>query len=137
GAQPAQLLASKDVVLTNTWNGRISSLKAEDSNANIENEFNQAGEIYTSYFVPKGAPNKDLAMEFINFAMSVEVQAEHSRIIDYFPTNMDAIELLEDDVLERLGLGEEFGADTYLIDPYYWAEYEDEVIERYKDWQLN
>lgn len=134
GAQPPQLLASKDVVVSSAWNGRISA--AKDEGANVENEFNQAAISYTSWAVPKGSPNKDLAMEFINFALQAEQQAEYSKIIDYSPTNQKALALLPEDVLERLGQKEDEKKDQFIINAEYWSEHFEEVNERFNKWLL-
>ncbi|WLR52026.1 ABC transporter substrate-binding protein [Bacillus tianshenii] len=134
GAQPPQLLATKEVVASAAWNGRISA--AQEEGSNVANEFGEALMMSTSWIIPKGAPNKELAQEFIAFAMQAEQQAEYSKLIDYAPTNQQALELLPEDVKERLGQTEEQLASQVPIDTKYWAENFEEVNERFNAWLL-
>lgn len=134
GAQPPQLLATKEAVLASGWNGRISNARAEGSK--IDNEFGEALMMATSWIIPKGTPNKDLAQKFIAFAIEAEQQAAYSKLIDYAPTNAKALELLPDDVKERLGQTEENLSKQVEIDVKYWAENFEEVNKKFNEWLL-
>ncbi len=75
GAQPLQLLASGEVVMTTAYNGRISGInKAEGKNFKVV----WPGSIYAidSWVILKDSPNKDQAMDFIAFASQPENQVE-------------------------------------------------------------
>ena len=66
GAQPPQLLADGEVVMTTAYNGRIfNAAVGEGKPFKIVWD----GQIYENekYVIPKGAPNKDEALEFIAF----------------------------------------------------------------------
>lgn len=134
GAQPPQLLATKEAAVAAAWNGRVSTAKAEGSK--VDNEFGEALMMSTSWIIPKGAPNKDLAQQFIAFAMEPEQQAAYSKLIDYAPTNMKALELLPQDVKERLGQTEEKLSNQVVIDVKYWAENFEEVNKKFNEWLL-
>ena len=62
GAQPAQLLVDKEVVMASAWNGRIEKVIREG--APIKIVWNGGALQGDSWVIPKGAPNKDLAMLF-------------------------------------------------------------------------
>ncbi|MEC1747814.1 ABC transporter substrate-binding protein [Schinkia azotoformans] len=134
GAQPPQLLATKEAAVAAAWNGRVSTAKAEGSK--VENEFGEALMMSTSWIIPKGAPNKDLAQEFIAFAMEAEQQAAYSNLIDYAPTNMKALDLLSEEVKERLGQTEEKLSNQVVIDVKYWADHFEEINKKFNEWLL-
>jgi putative spermidine/putrescine transport system substrate-binding protein len=68
------------------WNGRAYSAKHID-NKPVEIQWNQ--QIVTADYlvVPKGTPNKDLAMDFIAWSTCKENNAAPSKYIPYGPTN--------------------------------------------------
>lgn len=133
GAQPPQLLSTKEIALANAWNGRISAAKAQGSK--VDNEFNQAIIMSTSWVIPKGSPHKDLAMKFIAYVSKPEPQAEYSKLIDYSPTNKKALDLLPDDVKQRLGENGDSN-NRVILDAKYWAENFDKVNEKFNKWLL-
>jgi putative spermidine/putrescine transport system substrate-binding protein len=71
GAQPPQLLADGEVVMTMAWNGRIFNAAMAD---NKPFEIMWDGQVFEweGWVIPKGAPNKDAAMEFVKFSTSTE-----------------------------------------------------------------
>jgi putative spermidine/putrescine transport system substrate-binding protein len=89
GAQPPQLLADGEVVMTTAYNGRIFNAAINEGKT-----FNIVwdGQIYENemYVVPKGAPNKDSAMEFIRFATSTEGLRAQAQHISYGPARKSA-----------------------------------------------
>ena len=76
GAQPPDLLASNEVPLSVAWSGRITAVIQEGAPVGIE--FNQGFIASNSWVVPKGAPNKELAMKLIAFMLEPEQQAAFS-----------------------------------------------------------
>ncbi|MBK6467504.1 MAG: ABC transporter substrate-binding protein [Rhodobacter sp.] len=84
GAQPPQLLADGEVVMTTGYNGRIFNAAISEGkpfkivwDAQIyENEM---------YAIPKGAPNKEEALQFIAFATSTEGLRASATYISYGP----------------------------------------------------
>lgn len=134
GAQPPQLLASGEVSLAAAWNGRIMSAKAEGAPENVE--YTNAVIMSDSWVVPKGAPNKELAMEFINYAVQKEKQAEFSKLIPYSPANLDAIDLLDEETISELGQTGPNRESQIVVDLEWWVENFDEVNERFQAWLL-
>jgi putative spermidine/putrescine transport system substrate-binding protein len=91
GAQHAQLMKDGEVDMVTGWNGRFD-VAAKDG-AQVAYTFNQALLDYDAYAVPKGAPNKDLAMRFLAEISKPQYQAEFTKYITYGPTNKKAYEL--------------------------------------------
>jgi putative spermidine/putrescine transport system substrate-binding protein len=86
GAESQDLLGKGEVAMAMIWNGRAYSAKNIDKKP-VEIQWN--GQFVTAdYFVvPKGTPNKDLAMDFIAWATCKENNAAPSKYIPYGPTN--------------------------------------------------
>jgi putative spermidine/putrescine transport system substrate-binding protein len=134
GSQPAQLLTDKEVVLGAAWNGRITS--AQQQGAKIDVEFKESILLGDSYVVPKGAPHKDLAMQFIAFATRADTQAEFAKLIPYGPCNLKAFESLDDTTKSWLASSPDKRPDQLLIDVNWWAENFDSVNQKFNDWLL-
>jgi putative spermidine/putrescine transport system substrate-binding protein len=88
GAQHAQLMRDGEVDMTTGWNGRFDMV-AKDG-AKVAYTFNQALLDYDCFGIPKGAPNKILAMKFLNEISKPKYQAELTKYIPYGPTNREA-----------------------------------------------
>jgi len=91
GAQHAQLMTDGEVDMTTGWNGRFDV--AKKGGAKVAYSFNQALLDYDCFAIPKGAPNKDVAMEFLAEISKAEYQANLPKYITYGPTNKAAYEL--------------------------------------------
>ena len=90
GAQHAQLMKDGEVDMSTGWNGRFDN--AAKDGAKLDYTFNQALLDYDCFAVPKGAPNKQLAMEFLNEISKAEYQDDLPKYITYGPTNKAAFE---------------------------------------------
>lgn len=91
GAQQAQLMKDAEVDMTTGWNGRFDNAKKDG--AVVGYTFNQALLDYDCFAMPKGAPNKDVAMKFLAEVSKPEYQANLPFHITYGPTNKKAYEL--------------------------------------------
>ncbi|MBU3113229.1 ABC transporter substrate-binding protein [Clostridium lacusfryxellense] len=133
GAQAPQLLASGELSVAAAWSGRVLAAKTQGSPENVE--YNQALIYADSWVVAKGSPNKDLAMKFINFCTTAETQAEFSKLVDYAPTNANALPLLSEELKTRLGQSTQ-SAKQIVADVKWWADNYDAVDERFQKWLL-
>lgn len=91
GAQQAQLMTDGEVDMIIGWNGRFDA--ARKDGAKVAYTFNQGLLDYDSYAIPKGAPNKDLAMKFLAEISKPQYQAALTKYITYGPTNKKAYDL--------------------------------------------
>ncbi len=80
-----------EVDMVTGWNGRFDVV-AKDG-GKVAYTFNQALLDYDCYAIPKGAPNKDLAMKFLAEISKPPYQAEFTKYITYGPTNKKAYDL--------------------------------------------
>lgn len=100
GAQHAQLMKDGEVDMTTGWNGRFDAAKKDG--AKVSYNFNEALMDYECWAIPKGAPNRETAMQFLNEISSAGIQANLPKYISYGPANSGAYELgLIDDETAR------------------------------------
>lgn len=131
GAQSQQLLASAEAPFGSFWNGRLTAL--EESGVDVAVSWDQNITAADSLVVPKGAPNKEAAMQFIALASSAEAQAEFAAASGYAPTNLDSADLMDE--ATRATLPDMQSESQVDADMNYWAENRDAIGERWYAWQ--
>ncbi|PLU08744.1 ABC transporter substrate-binding protein [Sinorhizobium medicae] len=131
GAQSQQLLASAEAPFGSLWNGRMTALA--QTGVGIETSWEQNITAADSLVVPKGAKNKEAAMQFIALATSAEAQAELANLTGYAPINLDSPELMDADLAKTLPDAQT--ASQVNADMNYWAENRDAIGERWYAWQ--
>lgn len=133
GAESMQLLLTGEVAMTYAWNGRVAAANRAN-NRNLEIAF-EAGHVSGSqYFaVMKGTPRKDLAIQFVKFAVGPEPQAAYARAINYAPANKAAYNLLTEQ--ERATLPGSYAdraslqsGDVYIT---FWLQRGEELLQRF------
>jgi putative spermidine/putrescine transport system substrate-binding protein len=85
-------------IMLNIWQGAgipVSWSDAVEGNLGVVDTVN----------IEKGTPNRDLAIKFANFMLSVEVQQQIGALMTEAPANKDAV--LSDDVAAKVAYGEE------------------------------
>ena len=133
GAQHAQLMKDGEVDMTTGWNGRFDV--ARDDGAKVDYSFNQALIDYDCFAIPKGAPNKDLAMKFLATISTAEMQANLPLHITYGPTNKASYELgIIDDALARRLPSHPDNAKLQLpVNLDWYIAFEQEAAALYQD----
>ena len=139
GAQPPQLLADGEVVMTTAYNGRIFNAAVGEGKPFA---IVWDGQIYENemYVVPKGAPNKDAAMEFIAFATSTEGLQAQAMQISYGPArkSANATEILYKDGKTVMGphlpTAEANLANALETSSTFWVDKDAELNERFNAW---
>ena len=139
GSQAPQLLADGEVVMVTAYNGRIFGAAMEEGKPF---EIVWDGQIYENelYVVPKGAPNKDKAMEFIAYATSTEGLREQAKHISYGPPRLSANkeELIYKDGKTVMGphlpTSPENMKNALLTSSDFWVDRNEELNERFNAW---
>jgi putative spermidine/putrescine transport system substrate-binding protein len=133
GAQPPQLLASKEVVMTTAWNGRIQNAIDNDKQPFAIVWDNQIVE-YDMMAIPKGTKNLDLAYKYLAYAAEPEVSAQLGRFIPYGPVRADATPFVPKDVLAKLPTAPEH-MKTYLVgNVEFWGDQGEDLVKRFNAW---
>ena len=133
GAQPPQLLADGQVVMTSSWNGRIF-----DANKNSGKHFEIMWDAqvldWDLWGIPKGAPRIEDAYKFIAFASSPERQADQTHYIPYGPANQDALPHIDPATLPSLPTAPDHMGNAILLDAQFWSDKHDELSQRFNAW---
>jgi putative spermidine/putrescine transport system substrate-binding protein len=133
GAQHAQLMKDGEVDMATGWNGRFDNV-AKDG-AQVMYSFNQALLDYDCFAIPKGAPNKDVAMEFLAEISKPEYQDDLPKYITYGPTNLAAYEtgVISAEVAAGLPSSPENAAMQLPVSLDWYAEWEVTAAEMYQE----
>lgn len=139
GAQPPQLLADGEVVMTTAYNGRIFAAAVNEGKPF---QIVWDGQIYENemYVVPKGAPNKDLAMEFIRYATSTDGLRAQAQHISYGPARKSSMkdELIFKDgktvMAPHLPTAPENMGNALETSSDFWVDHDAELNERFQAW---
>ncbi len=133
GAQHAQLMKDGEVDMTTGWNGRFDN--AAKDGAQVMYSFKQALLDYDCFAIPKGAPNKDLAMEFLAEISKPEYQDDLPKYITYGPTNLAAYEtgVITAEVAAGLPSSPDNAAMQLPVSLEWYAEWETIAAEMYAE----
>ena len=130
GAESQELIGSGEVAMSMIWNGRGYSAKHTDGKP-VEIQWNQQIVTADYFVVPKGSPNKQIAMEFIAWATCAENNAAVSESIPYGPTNKNAVP--NPDVVADLAVSNADENTAYFDDEYLVNNF-DEIDAAFQAW---
>ncbi|UPJ26369.1 ABC transporter substrate-binding protein [Bradyrhizobium sp. CW1] len=133
GAQPPQLLADGQVVMTSAWNGRIYDA-VKNSGKHFEIMWDAQIATFNLWAIPKGTPHRDEAYKFIGFAASPHSQAEMTRFIAYGTGNTEAAKLIDPTILADLPTAPEHAVQAIDFDVLFWIENGDQLRQRFTAW---
>ncbi len=132
GAHSQQLFTDEEVWLGCMWNGRAVQLQKKGLPLKIV--WDQGAMAYDYWAVPKNAPHKKAAMEFINFASQAKNQAEFSKRMYYGPVNKKAFDYLTPDVVRDLNTFPTNLNKHFTYDHKWLADNLQMLIERWQKW---
>jgi len=133
GAQPPQLLASGEVVMTSVYNGRIDAANRNDKR-NFGIVWNGALFTLDSWVILKGSPNIDAAYKFLAYAGKPEHQAKLAPYIAYGATAKGTNKFVDPKRLPDLPTAEENIKNAQMINTGFWLENIDRLNERFNKW---
>ncbi|MEY9104492.1 putative spermidine/putrescine transport system substrate-binding protein [Bradyrhizobium yuanmingense] len=133
GAQPLQLLADRQVIMTAAWNGRIDAAMKE-SGKPFEIMWDAAVGGWGYFVIPKGSPRLDDVYKFLAFAGSPQIEADLTRYFPVGPANKDAMALVDPAVLPNLANSPEHYAIAIQPDLQFYLEKSDELTQRFTAW---
>lgn len=133
GAQPPQLLAAGEVVMTSVYNGRIDAANRED-NRNFGIVWDESLFTLDSWVILRGSPNIEQAYAFLDYVGEEENQARFPMAIAYGVTNVNANQHIPPERVKDLPTAEENMANAIEIDTEFWLENIDRLTERFNRW---
>ncbi len=142
GAQPPQLLADGEVVMSTAYNGRIFNAAVAE---NQPLEVVWDGQIldFDLFVVPKGAPNKENAMEFIAFSTDTQRLADQASWISYGPARKSSGELVGKFMDGETEMGPHMptaaaNLENALVNNFeFWVDKDADLNERFNAWLAN
>ncbi|MFD2440062.1 extracellular solute-binding protein [Paracoccus kondratievae] len=139
GAQPVQLLADGEVVMTTGYNGRFFDAMVGEGKP-FEIIWDGQYMDMDMFAIPKGSPNPEAALEYLKFATSTEQLANQAKYIAYGPSRKSSaalVGLYEDGKTEmgpHMPTNEEHMKTAVMDDPEFWADHGAELTERFNSW---
>ena len=131
GAQPPQLLASGEVVMTSVYHGRIFDANKEGKNFGVIWD----GQITVPdlFVVVKGSKHVKEAMEFVMFATGTKPLAEQTKYIPYAPARHSSLQLVDAKTRPWLPGPAQEGRG-FQTNAAWWADHADELNQRFAAW---
>ena len=140
GAQPPQLLADGEVAITTAYNGRIFNAVAGEKKPF---EIVWDGQIWDLdlWVIPKGAKNKDLALDFLKFSTATEQLAAQASWISYGPARKSSGPLVGKfatdesiDMAPQMPTNPANLSNAVQSNFEFWADNADQLTERFNAW---
>lgn len=132
GAHSQQLFTDQEVWLGSMWNGRAMQIKKKG--VPIELIWSDARLTYNYWVVPKNAPNKKAAMEFLNFVSQAKPQSGFTEKMFYGPVNRKSFETMPEDLAKDINTYPPNKELHYKPDEEWLAANEKELIEKWQTW---
>lgn len=142
GAQPPQLLADGEVAMTTAYNGRLFSAVVTEGKP-FEVVWDGQVYEYELFGIPKGAPNKDEALEYIKFATGTQRLADQTKWISYGParrSSLPLVGLFEDGKTEmapNMPTADANMKRALRTSVDFWVDRDVEISERFNTWLTN
>lgn len=134
GAQPAQLLVDKEVVLATGWNGRFYDVIKKG--APIEIEWGGGALKQGSFIIPKGSKNLYWAQKMLAELAIPQQQAVYASELGYPGLNLEVPKYIDPKVRPYLPTADEHLKRQFWIDDEWWADNGAKAQERWNAWLL-
>ncbi len=142
GAQPPQLLADGEVVMSTAYNGRIFNAAVAEGQP-LEVVWDGQILDFDLFVVPKGAPNAENAMKFIAYATDTKRLADQASWISYGPARKSSGAMVgkySDGMTDMAPHMPTAAAnlDNALVNNFeFWVDMDAELNERFNAWLAN
>ncbi len=133
GAQPPQLLASGEVVMTSAYNARVTAANKSD---NRDFRIVWPGGVYAvdSWVILRGSPNKAEGMKLIAFMSDPERQKNLPPLVPYGVTHKEAAGKVDPAVLPNMPTEPGNLAAGVQLDTEFWVANIERLTERFNAW---
>ncbi len=133
GAQPPQMLAAGDVVMTTAYNGRITAANDKDKK-NFKMVWKDTPYTMDSWVIMKGTPNKANAEKLVEFMGRPENQSKLPKYIRYGVTSAGAAPLVDKALTTDLPTNPDILKQAFPENPKFWIDNGDKLAERWTKW---
>ena len=139
GSQPPQLLADGEVVMTMAWNGRIFNAAMAEGKPFAIMWDGQVFE-WEGWVIPKGAPHRDAALDFVKFSTGTAPLAMAASYISYGPPRKSSAPLIgmshdgKVAMAPNLPTSPENQKNALASSMKFWVDHDSELAERFNAW---
>ena len=139
GAQPPQMLADGEVVMTSAYNGRLFNAIVKEKKPFV---IVWDGQIWALdvWGIPKGAPNLQEALEFVKYSTSTQALAEQARWIAYGPARKSSIAMISthaetgEPMAGHMPTAPDNFTNALATNTPFWTDNQDELNEIFSNW---
>ena len=119
--------------MTSAYNGRLFNAIVKEGQPF---EIVWDGQVwdYGAFIIPKGAPNREKAIEFVKFATSPAQLADLTNYISYGPSRASGVAMVAEEMKPHLPTAEVNFAKGLRADAAFWSDYGDQLHERFNAW---
>ncbi|MCW5771325.1 MAG: ABC transporter substrate-binding protein [Rhodospirillaceae bacterium] len=134
GAQSAQLLIDKEVVLGTAWNGRYFAAIAKG--APIHVEWNQGSLKESAFVIPKGAPNAYWGQRLFAVMTEAKRQAIYADYATYPGLNLESVRYTNPKIAPNLPTHPNNLSRQFWQNAQWWADHGAAMEERWAKWVI-
>ncbi len=139
GAQPPQLLADGEVVMTTGYNGRFFAAEVGEGKP-FGTIWEGAYMDYDLWAIPKGAPHVEDAKKFLAFSTDTQRLADQAKWISYGPARKSSSALVgmyqdgKTEMAPYMPTNPANMINPIWTDPTFWADKDVELSEKFNAW---
>ena len=139
GAQPPQMLADGEVVMSTAYNGRIFNAQILEDQPFVivwDGQLLDVGQVG----IVAGTPRLEEALRYVAFSTSAESLARIGRRISYSPARRSGMPLVTTHVVAGIEMAPHMPASPGNVDRAlrydwaFWVDHQDELNERFTAW---
>lgn len=133
-AQGEQYMSSGQADLGNLPDGR--ALNIIGAGAPVGIQYDLSFLTWSAMGVPRGAPNKDAAMQFLAYTLTPKAQAAIAMAYTYGPVVPAAFDHIPEDRANILSGGPQMADKAVLLDAIWWGDNFESATEKLTAWML-
>ena len=134
GAQPAQMLVDREVVLATGWNGRFFELARR--NAPVGTEFAQGSLKSSAWGIPRGTRNAYWGQQLLQVMTNPRLQAMYATELSYAALHPDTASFVAEDIRPLLPTAPANLERQFWLNVGWWTENGARAQERWNRWML-
>ena len=134
GAQPAQMLVDREVVLTSGWNGRFFELTRRG--APVATEFTGGSLKTSAWGIPRGTRHAYWGQQLFQTLTNPRLQAAYAMELSYAGLHPDTMNFVSDEVRPMLPAAPVNLEKQFWMDLAWWTENGALAQERWNRWML-
>jgi len=134
GAQSAQLLIDKEVVLGTAWNGRYFAAIAKGAPLHVE--WNQGSLKESAFVIPKGATDAYWGQRLFAVMTEAKLQAIYANYATYPGLNLDSVQYTDPKIAPNLPTHPNNLHRQFWQNAQWWAEHGAAMEERWAKWVI-